>query len=98
MRRIYFTSIFLVAPSQKTGDCSHCVVSLPRLLLLSSAGHVNNKFCMFAQFSVTDPNGKWIICGSEDHSIYIWDLQKKNVSSWTVLITFGSFECVERRS
>ena len=85
MRRIYLVPYYLWRP-KKTGDCGHHVVSLLRLLLLWSAGHVNNKFCMFAQFSVTDPSGKWIICGSEDHSIYIWDLQKKNVSSRTVVL------------
>ena len=32
---------------------------------------------MFATFSVTC--GKWIVSGSEDHLIYIWDLQSKEV-------------------
>jgi COMPASS component SWD3 len=32
---------------------------------------------VFASFSVT--GGKWIVSGSEDHSIYIWNLQSKEI-------------------
>ena len=32
---------------------------------------------MFATFSVT--SGKWIVSGSEDHNIYIWNLQTKEI-------------------
>jgi len=31
---------------------------------------VNQKYCIFSTFSVT--NGKYIVSGSEDHCVYIW--------------------------
>lgn len=40
-------------------------------------GHVNNKYCISACFSVT--RGKWIVAGSEDHKVYIWDLQTREI-------------------
>jgi WD40 repeat protein len=43
------------------------------------AGHKNDKFCTFAVFSTTDPDGKWVVSGSEDHGVYIWDLNKREV-------------------
>ncbi|BAF21969.1 COMPASS-like H3K4 histone methylase component WDR5B [Oryza sativa Japonica Group] len=41
------------------------------------SGHVNRKYCLQSAFSVT--NGKYIVSGSEDNCVYIWDLQGKNI-------------------
>ena len=49
-------------------------------LILCSAGHVNEHFCLFAAFITADTKGKWVVCGSEDNSIFLWDLNKKEVS------------------
>lgn len=40
-------------------------------------GHTNKAFCITSTFSVT--NGKYIVSGSEDCCVYIWDLQGKNM-------------------
>ena len=46
---------------------------------LVAAGHKNEAYCLFAAFITADPKGKFVVCGSEDHSIYLWDLNKKEV-------------------
>lgn len=40
-------------------------------------GHVNKVYCITPTFSVT--NGKYIVSGSEDHCVYLWDLQGRNL-------------------
>ncbi|XP_062127621.1 WD repeat-containing protein 5 [Drosophila sulfurigaster albostrigata] len=40
-------------------------------------GHINLNYCISANFSVTA--GMWIVSGSEDHSLHIWSLQRKEL-------------------
>ena len=34
-------------------------------------------YCVFSTFSVT--SGKWIVSGSEDNRVFLWNLQTKRV-------------------
>lgn len=40
-------------------------------------GHVNSKYCVSAAFSIS--NGKYIVSGSEDHCVYLWELQTRKI-------------------
>ena len=46
---------------------------------------MNEHFCLFAAFITADTKGKWVVCGSEDNSIFLWDLNKKEVS-WLLIL------------
>jgi len=45
--------------------------------LKTYTGHVNSKYCISSTFSIT--NGKYIVGGSEDNSIYLWELQSRKI-------------------
>ncbi|GFY86696.1 transducin/WD40 repeat-like superfamily protein [Actinidia rufa] len=45
--------------------------------LKTYTGHVNSKYCISSTFSVT--NGKYIVSGSEDNCVYLWDLQTRKI-------------------
>lgn len=41
-------------------------------------GHTNRTYCIPACF-ITNTKGKYIVSGSEDHKLYLWDLQSREV-------------------
>lgn len=45
--------------------------------LKTYTGHVNSKYCISSAFSIT--NGKYIVSGSEDNCVYLWELQTRKV-------------------
>lgn len=45
--------------------------------LKTYTGHVNSKYCISSSFSIT--NGKYVVGGSEDNCIYLWELQTRKI-------------------
>lgn len=41
------------------------------------AGHINRTYCLFSCF--TKAGRKCVVGGSEDHKIYLWDLQTREI-------------------
>ncbi|CAH1448328.1 unnamed protein product [Lactuca virosa] len=39
--------------------------------------HTNSKYCMLSAFSIT--NGTYIVSGSEDNCVYLWELQTRKI-------------------
>jgi len=46
-------------------------------LLCIYKGHVNNNFQIYSSFS---ENGNFLICGSEDHNVYLWDVKANEIA------------------
>lgn len=64
--------------------CMGIFLSLQRLwnystgkFLKTYTGHVNSKYCISSTFSIT--NGKYVVGGSEDNCIYLWELQTRKI-------------------
>jgi WD40 repeat protein len=51
-------------------------------------GHLNRHSCCQAAFVThfADPARKYVICGSEDYHVYLWDLQSRQVG-WRPICT-----------
>ena len=49
------------------------------------AGHANCKHCVFAAFCTNDSNACSIAVGSEDHSIFVYDVNGKQVGIYVGL-------------
>ncbi|GKC97943.1 COMPASS-like H3K4 histone methylase component WDR5A, partial [Tanacetum coccineum] len=45
--------------------------------LKTYTGHTNSKYCISSAFSIT--NGKYIVSGSEDNCVYLWELQTRKI-------------------
>ena len=44
------------------------------------SGHKNSRLAVQAAFLVNDPSGnKYVVSGSEDHHVYVWDLNKRSI-------------------
>ncbi|KAK0412287.1 hypothetical protein QR680_006130 [Steinernema hermaphroditum] len=51
----------------------HMVDSKKERVVRTYSGHQNSQYCLVADFSITGK--KWIVSGSEDGCLYIWDMQ-----------------------
>ena len=70
---------FLIPDAAQVGAPGSRTQRLLSSYWMDCAGHQNAKYCVFAAFSTTDVHGKWVVAGSEDGSLLIWDLNRKEV-------------------
>lgn len=61
------------------GDASALGGGGARCTKTYNGGHQNSKFCIFSTFAVANPRRQSVVTGSEDGSVYVYDLQKRNV-------------------
>lgn len=48
-------------------------------VLKTLSGHSNSKYCVFSTFVVTNPACKYVLSGSEDGLVHLWNLQTRRV-------------------
>lgn len=78
-------SVVFFASCDVTSSLSTCFASVLQRLWSSSTGeilktyrgHANSKYCISSTFSIT--NGKYVVGGSEDNCIYMWELQSRKI-------------------
>jgi COMPASS component SWD3 len=53
--------------------------SLKRTVQREFKSHVNERYCLFHVVGMRNDETTMVICGSEDHDVYVWDLQSEKV-------------------
>jgi len=64
-------------------------------------GHLNDKYALIPALTAVEPGSSkraWVVCGSEDNAIYIWQAKRSKTDSMDIALGDNSSEHIKGRN